>query len=104
MKRICYMGFVLCVLAVASCGGAHSKASPDSDAERLGAQAAAAVIATDHADTMALQQAILEAKAIQSQWGMKGDSVAVRDFEEGFAQHLMANDTSLYHAIFPHRQ
>jgi hypothetical protein len=104
MKKIRDIGFVLCVLAVASCGGAHSKASPDSDAERLGAQAAAAVIATDHADTMALQQAILEAKAIQSQWVMKGDSAAVRDFEEGFAQHLMANDISLYHAIFPHRQ
>lgn len=104
MKRICYMGFVLCVLAVASCGGAHDEASPDSEAGRLGAQAAAVVVATDHADTMALQQAILEAKAIQSQWVMKGDSTAVRDFEEGFAQHLMTNDTSLYHAIFPHRQ
>ena len=96
------------LLAVVACGGnsqpdAQQGMSPDS-AEAKGHEAAWIVAHTDHADTMALQQAILEAKAIQSQWAMKGDSAAVRDFEEGFAQHLMTNDTSLYHAIFPHRQ
>ena len=62
--------------------------------------AAQQLIDTDHSDTIALQHRILEAKVVQSEYVIAGDSIAVEAFDEAFRDYLMLHDGSLAEAIF----
>ena len=98
MKKVIF-GFLMLVAALA-CHHGPGHSPREQEARDRAAQAAAAVVATDHADTLALQQAILDAKAQQSEYTLMGDTVAVRVFEESFRDHLRQHDQSLFQAIF----
>jgi len=89
------------VAALVLCSCAEKKSPLDAQARDRGTRAAAALIAVDHTDTLALQRAILDAKAVQSEYVFKRDSLAVKAFDEAFMVYLQQYDEPLYKAIFP---
>ena len=77
--------------------------APDTRADEARERAVVApqqLIDTDHSDTIALQHRILEAKVVQSEYVIAGDSIAVEAFDEAFRDYLMLHDGSLAEAIF----
>lgn len=96
MRKYVVMTAAAALLTLAGCG----KSASEKEAEACAAKAAAAVIATDHADTLALQQSILDAKVQQSQYAVKGDSAAVKAFDEAFEAYLKEHDNALWQQIF----
>lgn len=80
---------------------AEQKSPLDAEARDSGMRAAAALVAVDHTDTMAMERAVIDAKAKQSAYALKRDSAAVRAFDEAFRAYLKEKDIPLYHSIFP---
>ena len=82
--------------------GCREQKSPrDAEARDSGMRAAAALVAVDHTDTLAMECAVIDAKAKQSVFALARDSAAVRAFDEAFRAYLKAKDQLLYQAIFP---
>ena len=93
---------VLLLAALALLGGCGEKKSPmDAEARDSGMRAAAALVTVDHTDTMAMERAVMDAKAKQSVFALKRDSAAVRAFEEAFRSYLKEKDRPLYNSLFP---
>lgn len=87
---------------VALLGGCAERKSPlDAQARDSGMRAAAALVVLDHTDTMAMERAVMDAKAKQSMFALKRDSAAVRAFDEAFRSYLKEKDKLLYNSIFP---
>jgi len=82
-------------------GCSESKSPLDAEARDSGMRAAAALVAVDHADTMSMERAVMDAKAKQSVYALKRDSAAVRAFDEAFRSYLKEKDRQLYQSIFP---
>lgn len=83
-------------------GGCAERKSPlDAQARDSGMRAAAALVVLDHTDTMAMERAVMDAKAKQSMFALKRDSAAVRAFDEAFRSYLKEKDKLLYNSIFP---
>jgi len=89
------------LVALLSGGCAKPKSPLDAEARDSGMRAAAALVAVDHADTMAMERAVMDAKAKQSAYALKRDSAAVRAFDEAFRSYLKEKDRQLYQSIFP---
>ncbi|MBQ9575345.1 MAG: hypothetical protein IJV11_00545 [Muribaculaceae bacterium] len=98
MKYLLHLA-VAALLLLAAC--AHEKSPLDAEARDSGMRAAAALVAVDHTDTMAMERAVMDAKAKQSVYALKRDSAAVRAFDEAFRAYLKEKDHSLYQSIFP---
>ena len=92
---------ILVALMVLTTGCAEKKSPLDADARDNGMRAAAALVAVDHTDTMAMERAVMDAKARQSVYALKRDSAAVRAFDEAFRSYLKVKDNQLYQSIFP---
>ncbi len=98
MRRLLYIAAVMAVVM----GGCAEKKSPfDAEARDSGMRAAAALVAVDHTDTMAMERAVMDAKAKQSVYALQRDSAAVRAFDEAFRSYLKVKDPELYNSIFP---
>lgn len=83
-----------------ACGGGSSAGSTRAEEARLrAAEAARKLIATDHSDTMAMQHSILDAKAIQSEYLVAGDTIAVRAFDKAFRETLLTDDPDLASSV-----
>ena len=93
--------YVVAIMAVVLLGCAQEKSPLDAEARDSGMRAAAALVAVDHTDTMAMERAVMDAKAKQSAYALQRDSVAVRAFDEAFRSYLKEKDRPLYHSIFP---
>ena len=50
---------------------------------------------------MAMERAVMDAKAKQSRFALKRDSAAVRAFDDAFRSYLKEKDRPLYQTIFP---
>ena len=87
------------VLMLVAC--AEKKSPLDAEARDSGMRAAAALVAVDHTDTMAMERAVMDAKAKQSVYALQRDSAAVRAFDEAFRSYLKEKDKPLYFALFP---
>ncbi len=98
MRHLLYIVAVMAVL-LAACG--EKKSPLDAEARDSGMRAAAALVAVDHADTMAMERAVMDAKAKQSVYALKRDSAAVRAFDDAFRSYLREKDRPLYQSIFP---
>lgn len=98
MRHLLYIVAVMAVL-LAACG--EKKSPLDAEARDSGMRAAAALVAVDHADTMAMERAVMDAKAKQSVYALKRDSAAVRAFDDAFRSYLKEKDRPLYQSIFP---
>lgn len=98
MRQLLY----IVTLAAVLLGGCAEKKSPlDAEARDSGMRAAAALVAVDHTDTMAMERAVMDAKAKQSTFALQRDSAAVRAFDEAFRSYLKEKDRLLYYSIFP---
>ena len=82
-------------------GCSEKKSLLDAEARDSGMRSAAALVAVDHTDTMAMERAVMDAKAKQSAYALKRDSAAVRAFDEAFRSYLKEKDKVLYQSIFP---
>ena len=98
MKRLLY---IVTLIAVLMAGCAEKKSPLDAEARDSGMRAAAALVAVDHTDTMAMERAVMDAKAKQSVFALQRDSAAVRAFDEAFRSYLKEKDRPLYNSIFP---
>ena len=92
---------VIAVTLLVLVGCAEKKSPMDAEARDSGMRAAAALVAVDHTDTMAMERAVMDAKAKQSVYAMQRDSAAVRAFDEAFRSYLKEKDKPLYNSIFP---
>lgn len=90
---------LLAAMLLVGCG--EKKSSLDAEARDSGMRSAAALVAVDHTDTMAMERAVMDAKAKQSAYALKRDSAAVRAFDEAFRSYLKEKDKVLYQSIFP---
>ena len=98
MRQLLYL---VAVLAVLLAGCSEKKSPLDAEARDSGMRAAAALVAVDHTDTMAMERAVMDAKAKQSVYALQRDSAAVRAFDDAFRSYLKEKDRSLYQSIFP---
>ena len=90
---------LLAAMLLVGCG--EKKSPLDAEARDSGMRSAAALVAVDHTDTMAMERAVMDAKAKQSAYVLKRDSAAVRAFDEAFRSYLKEKDKVLYQSIFP---
>lgn len=90
---------LLCCTAV-GCGSASSDAATDRDVAAQAAEAARAVAATDHSDTLALQSAIVDARAMHDRYLLTGNPEAAEQFEQAFADSLRVYDPQIANEIF----
>ena len=90
---------LLAAMLLVGCG--EKKSPLDAEARDSGMRSAAALVAVDHTDTMAMERAVMDAKAKQSAYALKRDSAAVRAFDEAFRSYLKEKDKMLYQFIFP---
>ena len=99
MRKLIYI-FATMVVAGVLYGCSCAPDTRADEARERAVVAAQQLIDTDHSDTIALQHRILEAKVVQSEYVMAGDSIAVEAFDEAFRDYLMLHDGSLAEAIF----
>ena len=66
-------------------------------------KAAKAVVETNHSDTLAMQNAILEAKAMQSEFQVTGDTAVINSYNRAFKKYLQENDPGLAKEMFIER-
>ena len=98
MRKTVVTTIALVALLLAT--GCNKPSASEKEAAARAEQAAAAVIATNHADTLAMQQSILDAKVLQSQYAIKGESGAVKAFDNAFEAYLKEHDSALWQQIF----
>ncbi len=99
MRKLIYI-FATMVVAGVLYGCSCAPDTRADEARERAVVAAQQLIDTDHSDTIALQHRILEAKVVQSEYVIAGDSIAVEAFDEAFRDYLMLHDGSLAEAIF----
>lgn len=99
MRKLIYI-FATMVVAGVLYGCSCAPYTRADEARERAVVAAQQLIDTDHSDTIALQHRILEAKVVQSEYVIAGDSIAVEAFDEAFRDYLMLHDGSLAEAIF----
>lgn len=91
--------FALALTAIA-CGSGGSKSIYEQEARERAVLAAQALIATDHGNIMKMEEMVLDAKAVQSEYILMGDTIASRVFDEAFREYVTANDAELAKEIF----
>ncbi len=84
--------------AAALCACHHSPHA--TEAKERGAKAAAALLATDPTDTLAMQTSVLDAKAAQGEYALIGDSVAVEIFDKAFREYVTEHNAKLAAQMF----
>ena len=99
MRHLIYI-FATMVVAGVLYGCSCAPDTRADEARERAVVAAQQLIDTDHSDTIALQHRILEARVVQSEYVIAGDSIAVEAFDEAFRDYLMLHDGSLAEAIF----
>lgn len=89
-------------LLLASCSGGDKNAQNNgaASAHDQALAAAKAIVNVDHTDTLALQQAIVDAVATRSQFQIAGDNNAVEEFNKTLKNYLQQNDPETADAIF----
>lgn len=101
MSRLVHY-LLLAMLAITySCGNSNEQQVADpNDAVARGHEAAWMVSHADHNDTIALQRAILDARAIHDEYVLTGQDDAAKDFEQAFIDSLRRVDPQLAQEIF----
>ena len=72
-------------------------------AKQVATEAAKRLVETDHTDTLAMQNCILEAKALLAEFQLADDSIAIASFNKAYKQYLEENDPELAKEIFVER-
>ena len=104
--------FITLISAALMMGGCKSEKQPAAKpkvsklkgkAIEVAPEAAKRLVETDHTDTLAMQNCILEAKAMQTEFQLADDSIAVASFNKAYKQYLVENDPELAKEIFVER-
>ena len=74
--------------ACASKNGSEDTKALTQKAIATATKAAKAVVETNHSDTLAMQNAILEAKAMQSEFQVTGDTAVINSYNRAFKKYL----------------
>lgn len=96
MKFITYIitaSFILCLTGCSCQDSSHKQAKID------GMKAAVNVISNIGKGNMAMENTLLEAKAIQSKYA-KNDSIAAKKFDLSFRNYIITHNDSLAKKIF----
>jgi PBP1b-binding outer membrane lipoprotein LpoB len=109
VKLLIIISLILASLMLGSCKD-ERKPAPKPKVSRLkgkaikvATEAAKQLVETDHTDTLAMQNCILEAKAMQAEFQLADDSIAVASFNKAYKQYLEENDPNLAKEIFVER-
>ncbi|MBO4722282.1 MAG: hypothetical protein J5629_05040 [Muribaculaceae bacterium] len=70
---------------------------------KVATEAAKRLVETDHNDTLAMQNCILEAKALEAEFQLADDSIAIVSFNKAYKHYLEKNDPELAKEIFVER-
>ncbi len=99
------LAFLLIVAVAAGCNSkkAEKPSRLVSKAAAVATDAAKKLTETDHTDTLAMQNCILEAKAAQTEFQVAGDTAAINSFNRAYKQYLVKNDPDLAKEIFVER-
>ncbi len=93
---------LIAIVTMGACG--HKKTQETSELALKAAEVATAmakkVVESDHADTLAMQNAILEAKAEQAQFQVADDTAAINNYNRAFKKYLQQHDPDLAKEIF----
>lgn len=103
MKNSSLKYFFATVVVIVSAIGMASCSTDDSKlreqeiqaAREAAIKAAEMIVTTDHANLVALERAILEAKAQEGEYWAAGDSLAARAFDEELRAYILQNDPPL---------
>ncbi len=76
------------------------KSEYEQEARERAIIAAQSLIATDHENIMKMEAEILNAKAVQSEYLLLGDTLAAQAFDKAFRDYVAANDSVLAQEIF----
>ena len=103
-----YLRFILVmaasVLLVACSAKQEVKPSPLlAKAKQVATEQAQKLVDTDHSDTLAMQNCILEAKALQAEFQVANDTMAINAFNRAFKNYLQEHDPALAREIFIER-
>lgn len=93
------LSFGIAVILTA-CGNNEKKSLLEDEARARAVTAAKALIATDHSDNFLMEGMILDAKAIQSEYIIKGDTLAADAFDNAFREYITTNDSVLAKELF----
>ena len=86
---------LLCLAMATAVTACKDKESPRGEqAARQGLEA------VDRGDTLAMEQCLLEARAVASQYLIMDDTLAVAEFDRAFKLYLDENDPQLSREIF----
>lgn len=96
---------MVAVAAAVSCSSNKDKQPSPlvKKATKVATEMAQQLVATDHSDTLALQNCILEAKAQQAEFQVARDTAAINSFNRAFKKYLQENDPALANEIFTQR-
>lgn len=95
--------FYITALAVALCSAASCAKKQSANSVKAQAQAVEAVnriVDIDSTDTMALQNELLRAEALRSQYTIDGDSIAAQDFDQTFREALIQKAPQMAKTLF----
>ena len=99
-RRLAYLLLALCALACSSGNSDDCQVADPDDAVARGHEAAWMVTHADRNDTIALQRAILDARATHDEYVLTGHEDAAQDFEQAFIDSLRRADPQLAQEIF----
>lgn len=109
IKLFIIISLILAALVISGCKD-EKKTAPKPKVSKLkgkaiavATQAAKQLVETDHTDTLAMQNCILEAKALQAEFQLADDSIAIVSFNKAYKQYLEKNDPELAKEIFVKR-
>lgn len=90
---------IVAMLALLACCGGKATSPLSQQAKQRAVKAAKNVEAIDPTDTFAIQQALVEAAGLRSQYLLKEDEIAAGDFDEAFMNHLQNHRPDLAKAL-----
>lgn len=97
-KKIRLLFVTVVMIILAACGSSGSEYVEE--AKERAVVAAQALVNSNHDNIMEMERLILDAKAIQSEYILKGDTVAAKAFDTSFQEYVTANDPQLAKEIF----
>lgn len=104
MRSIHLIPIIAVAMLVSCSSGKGEQPSPlKGKAEVIATAAAKKVVDTNHSDTMAIQNAILEAKTLQAEFQVADDTCAINAFNRTFKKYLQDHDPKLAKDMFIER-
>lgn len=97
-KKIRLLFVTVVMIILAACGNSGSEY--EEEARQRAIVAAQVLVASNHDDTIQMERIILDAKSIQSEYLLKGDTIAAQAFDNAFQEYVTANDSQLAKEIF----